>query len=104
MLQHNPVWSASDWHGNIPNVPRWAAEEHPGEFRVRANFWFDEPIPFTRESWRGRMRACRGVGAALNAEAVQAFDEEHAALLAEIASEEFTVLHRLDAHVFEPIW
>ncbi len=103
VLKHNPAWSAADWPGDIPNVPAWAATEFPNEFRVRALFWFDEPIPFTRDSWRGRMRACRGVGAALEPGAVQAFDEEHAALLAEIAPETFTVLHRLDAHVFEPI-
>ena len=102
VLKHNPAWSASDWHGEIPNVPQWVAE-NPGAFRVRALFWFDEAIPFTRESWRGRIRACRGVGAALEPGAVQAFDEEHAALLAEIAPEQFTVLHRLDAHLFEPI-
>ena len=102
VLKHNPAWSASDWHGNIPNVPQWVAD-YPGAFRVRALFWFDEAIPFTRDSWRGRMRACRGVGAALEPEAVQAFDEEHAALLERIAPEKFTVLHRLDAHLFEPI-
>jgi hypothetical protein len=64
-------------------------------------FRFDADIPFTAESWRGRMRACRGVGATLDAAQVAAFDAEHAALLARIAPAEFAIPHRLDAHVFE---
>jgi hypothetical protein len=67
---------------------------------VRAWFAYDEQVAFTREGWRGRMRACRGVGAALATEEVDAFDRAHAELLAGIAPEQFTVLHRIDAHLF----
>jgi hypothetical protein len=65
-------------------------------------FYYDEPIPFTRESWRGRIRACRGIGAGLPAEEVRRFDAAHADLLSRIVPESFNVLHRLDAHFFEP--
>jgi hypothetical protein len=64
-------------------------------------FYYDEPIPFTREAWQGRIRSCRGIGAALSAEEVNRFDAEHGDLLRSIAPERFTVLHRIDAHVFE---
>ena len=64
-------------------------------------FYYDEAIAFTRESWRGRFRALRGIGASLPDEEVRAFDREHAKLLEEIAEPDFTVLHRIDAHVFE---
>jgi len=37
-------------------------------------FWFDVDVPFSRTGWRGRMRACRGVGAALAPAEVAAFD------------------------------
>ena len=47
--------------GRIAAEPAWAA----GRASVAAMFWFDADVPFTRESWRGRMRACRGVGASL---------------------------------------
>ena len=63
---------------------------------------FDESIPFTRESWRGRIRACRGVGATLDAEQVAAFDGEHEALLSRVTDDTFQVLHRIDAHVLRP--
>lgn len=96
VLKHNPAWTANDWPGEIPQVPAWAE----GHFGVKGMFWFDEPVPFTYESWRGRIRACRGVGAALDAGDVAKFDAEHAAMLAAMVPAEFTVLHRVDAHLF----
>ena len=96
VLKFNPDWSASDWAGVIPPCPRWAE----GIFDVTAMFYYDEPIAFTRESWCGRIRACRGVGATLPKEDVIAFDAAHRVLLSRIAPESFTVLHRLDAHIF----
>ena len=97
VLSHNPDWSAADWSGEIPPLPHWAANE----LRLRGMFYYDEPIPFTRETWRGRIRACRGVGATLNDEQVEQFDVAHDALLQEIAGDSFTILHRIDAHIFE---
>jgi SAM-dependent methyltransferase len=98
VLKFNPQWTAGDWSGVVPAVPRWTR----GEFDVVGAFVYDEPIEFTRESWRGRLRASRGVGAELSAAEVEAFDAEHAALLAATVPERFTVLHRIDAHVLRP--
>ncbi|MCB8932873.1 MAG: class I SAM-dependent methyltransferase [Fimbriimonadaceae bacterium] len=98
VLEFNPDWSAADWSGDVPKVPSWAEPE----FEVEAMFVYDEPIAFTRESWRGRFRACRGVGAVLSESEVEAFDAAHHALLHGTAPESFTVLHRLDAHVLKP--
>jgi SAM-dependent methyltransferase len=97
VLRFNPDWGGADWLGTIPPLPKWAE----GRARLRAMFWYDEAIAFTREAWRGRIRACRGIGATLCDEQVAAFDAEHDALLARIAGETFTVLHRIDAHVFD---
>ena len=54
---------------------------------------YDLLVPFTKESWHGRMRACRGVGASLSAEELRQWDAEHRLLLDEIAPEKFEVLH-----------
>jgi SAM-dependent methyltransferase len=97
ILKHNPDWTGAGYAAEIPLIPRWAA----ADFRVRAMFMYDEPIAFTRESWRGRIRANRAIGAALSPEAVAAFDAEHDALLRSSVGERFTVLHRLDAHLLE---
>ncbi len=99
VLQHNPRWTGADWPGHVPVAPPWS----DGHFAVRGFVLFDEAIPSTRESWRGRMRACRGVGATLSADAVERFDREHDAQLRATAGERFTVLHRIDAHLLRPI-
>ncbi len=96
VLKYNPQWGGKDWPGVIPPTA-YKLDEH---FKLKSMFWYDEAIPFTRESWRGRMRACRGTGATLPADQLAAFDAEHAALLEKVAPPEFTVLHRIDAHFF----
>lgn len=98
ILKHNPAWTAADWNGEIPPMPAWAEPD----FRLRTMMTYDVPIPFTHESWRGRIRACRGVGAALSPDEVEAFDTEHAKLLSDRVDNEFTILHRIDAHAFAP--
>ena len=50
-------------------------------------------VHFTRESWHGRMKACRGIGASLAETEIAKWENEHRALLAKIAPEEFDVLH-----------
>lgn len=97
ILKFNPNWTAKDWPGIIPASPIWAQDD----FNLKAMFYYDEAISFTRETWRGRIRACRGVGAALSSVEVENFDRAHDDLLKKITADEFTVLHRIDAHFFE---
>ena len=99
VLQYNPHWSAADFSGDMVVCPSWSKND----FRVSAMFFYDEPVEFTRESWRGRIRACRGIGATLPPEEVERFDRHHDQLLRETAPETFTILHRIDCHVFEPL-
>ena len=98
VLQRNPDWGGADWPGQIPAVPSWM----PATWQFCGSFEYDEPLPFTRESWCGRIRACRGVGATLDPDEVASFDEEHTALLKRIAPPTFSVLHRIDAHLVRP--
>jgi len=96
VLRYNPHWSGADWPGIVPEIPPWSR----GVAVVRARICYDEAIWFTREEWRGRMRALRGIGPSLAPEDVEAFDRDHEALLARIAPERFPLMHRIDAHVF----
>ena len=98
VLGLNPAWQGGDWSGRIAAEPAWAA----GRARVDAMFWFDADVPFSRADWRGRMRACRGVGASLSEADVAAFDAALADWLDAHAAPTFTVRHRIDAHVFTP--
>jgi SAM-dependent methyltransferase len=96
VLHYNPGWTGAGYKGTIPPVFPWAKED----FELRTFHVMTAPVPFTRETWRGRIRACRGIGASLAAEEVERFDAEHSGLLATIAPEEFTVLHQMSIHVY----
>ena len=98
MLQCNPHWQGADWPGRIAAESAWS----PGRACVPAMLWLDADVPFTHASWRGRMRACRGVGATLAPAEVEAFDRALAASLDANVAPAFTVRHRIDAHLFDP--
>ena len=51
-------------------------------------------LPFTRESWHGRMLACRGTMASMDAETLAEWDRRHRRMLAK-CPEAFTVRHRV---------
>jgi SAM-dependent methyltransferase len=98
ILKHNPDWTSADLSGEVPACPPWIHDD----FRVAAFFVYQEALPFTRLSWRGRIRACRGVGAEMAAEEMVVFDTELDGLLRRNGSETFTVLHWIDAHILIP--
>jgi hypothetical protein len=59
-------------------MPAWC--EPP--FKLRGYLAWREALPFTAESWRGRIRASKWIGAALPPDRVEAFDHDHAELIA----------------------
>lgn len=89
VLKYSPFWSgAGETKKPIP-VP----ERLLKDFKLVFHEEFDLKVPFTRESWNGRMKACRGVGASLPLEQVKDWEKEHRALLERIAPEKFEILH-----------
>lgn len=89
VLQYNPHWSGRDETRHPIQLPSNAADF----FTVEHSLVFDLCVPFTRESWDGRMRACRGIGASLSPQEAAAFSAAHMELLQKIAPEAFTILH-----------
>jgi len=77
--------------------PGWSAEK----FRLKTFHRYKVGVPFTRESWRGRIRASKWIGAALGGEEVRRFDAEHEKLLEEIAPEKFEIKHTVKIQIFE---
>ncbi|MBE2213904.1 MAG: methyltransferase domain-containing protein [Opitutaceae bacterium] len=77
-------------------VPEWSRPA----FRLQTYHDFTADITFTRESWRGRLRACRWTGAALPPAKTQAFDRDLAALLERIAPPTFSIPHRIVIQIF----
>lgn len=89
VLKYNPKWTGCGERRHdvfIPEVYEWF-------FDLEETYLEDVSVPFTRESWNGRIMACRGIGASLSPERVDAFSREHMKLLEEIAPEEFKVKH-----------
>ncbi len=96
VLEFNPRWSGADWDGRTNPLPGWSRDD----FRLVGLFEYDEAIPFTRESWRGRMRALRGIAASLSGEEIETFDRAHEQRLTELVPESFRILHRIHAQIF----
>lgn len=89
VLKYSP-----DWSGAGETVHPIAI---PDCYSQRFDLTYHEEYPvnvhFTRDSWHGRMKACRGVGASLDEKALSSWEAEHKALLSRIAPQEFDVLH-----------
>ena len=89
VLQYNPDWTGA----GETRHPIWIPEITDVYFDRIEHTEYDLRVPFTRESWNGRMKACRGVGASLSEEQIAAWEAEHKALLSRIAPETFEILH-----------
>lgn len=100
VLKYNPDWTGSGWTRRPVEKPEWA-DAHG--FRLLRADSFDINAAFTRESWNGRMKACRGVGASLPPEMVAEFEREHMAMLERLAPESFEIVHSVDMLILENV-
>ncbi|MGO5078284.1 class I SAM-dependent methyltransferase [Oscillospiraceae bacterium LCP25S3_E3] len=97
VLKYSPQWSGAREVMHPIEIPEIALEY----FNVEYHCEFKTEVPFTRESWHGRMKACRGVGASLNSEQLSRWDKEHRELLENTTPESFTVTHYVAMAVLE---
>lgn len=89
VLQYHPGWSGCGETVHPIAIPDCYGER----FRLVYHEEYRVKVPFTRESWHGRMKACRGIGASLSDGEIIRWEEEHRRLLEKIAPAEFEVLH-----------
>lgn len=89
VLKYNPKWSGAAERIHPIAIPSCYREKFEVVYREE----YPLRVHFTRESWNGRMKACRGIGASLSKEEINAWEQEHMRLLTEIAPAEFDVLH-----------
>lgn len=89
VLKYSPQWTGAGETMHPIHIPDCYLERfdlvHHEEYQL--------DVPFTRDSWHGRMRACRGVGASLTGGALEYWEREHRKLLIEIAPQRFDVAH-----------
>jgi SAM-dependent methyltransferase len=76
--RYNPAWNLG---GGMGLYPQWLPGLSAAGMEDIQTFSYDMNVPYTSESWRGRIRASAGV-VALEAEVALKFDTEHAQLLA----------------------
>ncbi|HEX8954884.1 MAG TPA: methyltransferase domain-containing protein, partial [Burkholderiaceae bacterium] len=91
--RHNPAWNLGDGKGIYP---QWFSDLMAAGFVGIESFSFDIDLPYSHETWRGRLRASAGIAASLEAPAIEKFDSELAALLAaEFPEPVLAVPHRV---------
>ena len=88
VLKYNPTWTGGGETKHPINIPDVMYDYFDMEYHDE----YDLMVPFTKDSWHGRMIACRGVGASLTPDELAKWDKEHRALL-EDCPEEFDVKH-----------
>ena len=89
VLKYSPEWSGGGERVHPISVP----EAYSPYFEIAHTAEILLDVPFTREKWNGRMKACRGIGASLPPEKIAEWEKEHMAMLREKAPEKFTVKH-----------
>lgn len=88
-LKYNPFWTGAGETRKPIQIPDIAYEYFEPAFHEE----YDVQVPFTRESWHGRMKTCRGIGASLSEAEITEWEKEHKAMLQKTAPEQFNVLH-----------
>ena len=89
VLKYSPAWSGAGETMHPIQIP----DCYNTHFDLIHHEEYKLDVHFSRDSWHGRMKACRGVGASLNEEELQSWEQEHLKLLSEIAPEEFDIKH-----------
>lgn len=88
VLKYNPSWSGGRMTRYEITKPEWLGDM----FEVANAITYDIDVEFTRESWNGRMKACRGIDASLPTETIAEFEKEHLEYLNTVP-EKFMIPH-----------
>lgn len=89
VLKYSPGWSGAGEKKHPISVPDCVYDA----FKPVYHEEYEVSVPFTRETWNGRMKACRGVGASLSPGEIAAWEREHRLMLEAVAPEEFLIKH-----------
>lgn len=88
VLKYNPQWTGGGMNRYKIDDPDWLMDL----FAVSNAITYDIDVAFSRESWNGRMKACRGIDASLSANMIAEFEKEHLEYLAAVP-ENFAIPH-----------
>ena len=89
VLKYNPDWSGAGMTRYELKAPQWSEEL----FTVSNAVTFNMDVSFTRETWHGRIKACRGIGASsLSKKEIFEWEKEHLKFL-NTQPETFSIPH-----------
>lgn len=89
VLKYNPSWTGGHMKRYALGIPEWSKEL----FEIENAITYDLNVTFSRETWHGRMKACRGIGASsLSEEEIAEWEKEHLDYLSTLP-ETFDILH-----------
>jgi ubiquinone/menaquinone biosynthesis C-methylase UbiE len=98
VLKYNPQWTGFGYK----RIDKNKTLEWTNAYFVEENKKiYNEKIEFTYETWAGRIRACRGVSAALPENMVKEFNEEHLEKIKELTKEPFEILHEIEIGIYK---
>lgn len=89
VLKYNPSWTGGHMTRYSLQTPPWCQDM----FEPAHMLTYDLPVTFTRDTWHGRIKACRGIGASsLGQDEIAAWEQEHMAYM-QTLPEVFDILH-----------
>lgn len=89
VLKYNPDWNGKNETMHQIEIP----DCYNTHFELVRHEEYKINLHFTRESWNGRMKTCRGIGASLPESAINLWEQEHLKMLSDNFPTEFDVLH-----------
>ena len=96
VLKFNQDWNGNNFDRVKLAPPDWLSDL----FYTETLHTYVESLEFTHETWCGRMRACRGVGASLPADLVAEYDKEHGEALRQMVEDVFTIPHQIIMQIY----
>jgi SAM-dependent methyltransferase len=94
VLKYNPVWNSNNYGRDFFDITPKRYNELAGDvFVLEQVRLIATQIPFTRETWHGRMKTLRGIGASnLTPKQIETWSDEHFSFM-QTQPEAFTIPH-----------
>ena len=96
VLKYNPEWSGNGFEKFRYHYPEWAEER----FDIETIHSYNAVLTFEKEAWLERVKTCRGIGASLPKQEIQAFEEEYRTRLTE---EILQLKHQIHIEIYRVI-
>jgi len=98
LKSYNPEWRNDNQKSN--HNSKIVDEALIEDFELITYHKFRYDLPFTLESWRGRIRACKGMGACYPQETVNQFDQELEQALQPMVKGKFFITHNITIRIY----